>query len=100
MADVNWQQVSTLGGVKALGAATAIIRPTTFLTVFTAGVAVQTIFPPVSTVHMLALEFADAAGLTNGGNINIGAPVASVANRPMLLIYNPTTALYQVVTVA
>lgn len=102
MSVVNWQDllpVSALpGGAKHIGAATAIIAPTTFLTVMTAGVAVATITPPVPGVHMLALMFADATGVTNTGNI--AAVVASVASRPMLLIYDPTTALYYAVTVA
>lgn len=100
---VNWQDLLPVGGklssrAYSIGAATATIAPKTFLTVMTAGVAVATITPPVEGVHMLALLFADATGVTNTGNIAVVA--ASVANRPMLLIYNPITALYYPVTVA
>jgi hypothetical protein len=103
MSSLNFQDFSTVQSEsqptpKRIGAATATITPTTFLTVMTAGVAVATIVPPVTGCHMLALMFADNAGVTNTGNIS--AVVASVALRPMLLIYDPVSGNYFPVTVA
>jgi len=79
-------------------AAAATIAPKTFLTVLSAGPAIATITPPVEGAHMLALMFADVAGVTNTGNIS--AVVASVALRPMLLIYDPVSGNYFPVTTA
>jgi len=102
MSSLNFQDFSTvqseLQPLPKRIAAAATITPTTFLTVMTAGAAISTIVPPVAGCHMLALMFADAAGVTNNGNIS--AVVASVALRPMLLIYDPVSGNYFPVTVA
>lgn len=102
MSDLNFQNISTvhsdLQPTPTRMTAAATIAPTTFLTVLAAGPAVATITPPVTGAHMLALMFADAAGVTNTGNIS--AVVASVALRPMLLIYDPVSGNYFPVTVA
>ena len=102
MSDLNHQNINTVNSnlqpYPTRMAAAATIAPTTFLTVLSAGPAVATIVPPVSGAHMLALMFADVAGVTNTGNIS--AVVASVALRPMLLIYDPVSGNYFPVTTA
>lgn len=102
IAESDFQALSTVQGQLAPSpitmASAATIAPTTFLTVLTGAVAVVTITPPVSGTHMLALLFAGTSGVTTGGNIDSAA--ASVAGRPMLLIYNPLAAKYYPVTVA
>lgn len=102
MSDLDHQNFNTVQSDKqplpARMAAAATIAPTTFLTVLSAGPAVATIVPPVTGAHMLALMFADVAGVTNTGNIS--AVVASVALRPMLLIYDPVSGNYFPVTTA
>jgi len=102
MSDLNHQNINTVNSglqpTPTRMAAAATIAPTTFLTVLSAGPAVATITPPVTGAHMLALMFADAQGVTNTGNIS--AVVASVALRPMLLIYDPVSGNYFPVTTA
>jgi hypothetical protein len=102
MPDLDFQNFSTVqSGLQPKPntiASAATIAPTTFLTRLTGAVAVTTITPPVTGCHMLALSFAGVSGVATGGNVQ--STVASVADRPMLLIYNPVTATYFVVTVA
>lgn len=98
MPDLEFQNLSTVQNNLMPGpvtiVATAVISPTTFLTRLTAGVAVTTINPPVTGTHMLALSFAGVTGVATGGNIT--TTVASVANRPLLLIFDPNTRTYLV----
>jgi hypothetical protein len=89
----DWSQVSPTGqSVPVTLASAASIAPTTFLTILTGNVAVATIVPPVSHTHMLAIEFAGAAGVVATGNIKTA--VASVAGVANLFLYNPATGKY------
>ena len=66
----------------------------TFISIITGTTAIATITPPVQGQHMLVLIFTNAnpGGVTTGGNIaNAVDPATSV---PVLLFYNPITALY------
>jgi len=73
-------------------ASAATVAPITFLTVLTGNVAVTTITPPITSVHMIAIQFAGTAGIATGGNIQTAK--ASVAGEVMLLIYNPNLQKY------
>lgn len=95
-ADAQWQDFST---VQSLGqqkpqtiASAATIAPVSFLTILTGNTAVVTITPPLSGLHVLAIQFAGVAGVTAAGNILTAT--ASVAGQIMLLVYNPLTAKY------
>jgi hypothetical protein len=70
----------------------ATIAPSGFLTVLTGNTAVVNITPPLTGVHMIAIQFAGTAGVTAAGNVL--SATASVAGQIMLLVYNPTTAKY------
>lgn len=73
-------------------ASAATIAPVSFLTVMTGNVAVVTITPPMTGLHMLAIQFAGVAGVTAAGNILTAT--ATIAGQIMLLIYNPNTGKY------
>lgn len=73
-------------------ASAATIAPTSFLTIMTGNVAVVTITPPMTGLHMLAVQFAGVAGVTAAGNIL--TVKASIAGMVILFIYNPNTAKY------
>ncbi len=73
-------------------ASAATIAPVSFLTVMTGNTAVVTITPPLSGLHMLAIQFAGVAGVTAAGNILTAK--ASIAGMVILFIYNPNTAKY------
>jgi hypothetical protein len=73
-------------------ASAATIAPVGFLTVLTGNVAVVNITPPLPGVHMIAVQFAGVAGVTNAGNIQ--NTLATVAGQIMLLVYNPNTGKY------
>jgi hypothetical protein len=96
IAEQDWHQLSTVQGITSPKAGTmasaAVIAPTTFLTILTGNVAVTTITPPIPAGHMLALQFAGAAGLAAGGNILTAK--ASVVGEIMLVVYNPSLAKY------
>lgn len=99
--DLLFQNLSTVQNKtqpqpKNIGAATATITPTTFLTVTSAGVPVTYITPPIDGCHVLAVYFADVAGVgvVAPPNGNIGTAKASVAGEVMLLVYNPVSGLY------
>jgi hypothetical protein len=96
IAAADWQQLSPVQGPTSpqpvTVASAATIVPTTFLTVLTGNVAITAITPPVTHGHMLAIQFAGAAGITAGNNIT--TTKASVAGEVMLLVYNPITAKY------
>ena len=93
---VDWQQLSTVQGPNApkpmTVASAATIVPTTFLTVLTGNVAITAITPPVTFGHMIAIQFAGAAGITAGNNIT--TTKASVSGEVMLLVFNPITQKY------
>jgi hypothetical protein len=89
----DWAAVSPNSQVAPVTiASAATIAPSSFLTVLTGAVAVVNITPPVSTGHMLALQFAGTGGVTAAGNI--ATAKASVVGEVMLLVYNPNTAKY------
>lgn len=94
--ELNFQDFSTVNGPTqpkpATLASAATIAPTGFLTVLTGNVAVVNITPPMPSLHMLAIQFAGVAGVTNAGNVT--TTTASVAGQIMLLVYNPLTAKY------
>jgi len=73
-------------------ASAATIAPQSFLTIMTGNVAVVTITPPMTSLHMLAVQFAGVAGVTAAGNILTAK--ASIAGMVILFIYNPNTAKY------
>jgi hypothetical protein len=73
-------------------ASAATIAPVSFLTVMTGNVAVVTITPPLTGVHMIAVQFAGVAGVTAAGNILTAT--ATIAGQIMLLVFNPNTNKY------
>lgn len=104
MSDLNHQDFnvvqSNLQPLPVLITAAATIAPTTRFSTITGATPITTITPPVTGYHELVLMF-DAAtvnGLNTGGNIN--AAYTPVIGRPVVLYYDPRTALYYVGTVA
>ena len=93
---LNFQNLSTVQSKLQPGPATiasaATIAPVSFLTIMTGNTAVVNITPPQSGLHMLAIQFAGAAGVTAAGNILTAK--ASVAGMVLLFIYNPNTNKY------
>jgi len=73
-------------------ASAATIAPVGFLTVLTGNTAVVTITPPLTGLHVIAIQFAGVAGVTAAGNILTAT--ASVAGQIMLLVFNPLTNKY------
>lgn len=94
--NLNFQNFSTVQtkdqGLPITIASAATIAPVSFLTILTGNTAVVTITPPLTGLHMLAIQFAGTAGVTAAGNIL--TVTASVAGQIMLLVYNPATAKY------
>jgi len=93
---LNFQDYSTVQDrsqpqAKTLASANTI-APSGFLTVLTGNTVVKTITPPMAGLHMLAIQFAGAAGVDATGNVLTAK--ASVAGEVMLLVYNPITAKY------
>jgi len=68
------------------------IAPVSFLTILTGNTVVKTITPPLDGQHMLAIQFAGAAGVDATGNVLTAK--ASVAGEVMLLVFNPNTRKY------
>lgn len=68
------------------------IAPVSTLTVLTGNVVIKTITPPIPTLHVIALQFAGAAG--NDATGNILTAKASIAGMIILYMYNPNTAKY------
>src|SRR3979409_1672845 len=96
--DAIFQQISTvqnnLQPSPPTIASAATIAPTTLMTFITGTVQIGTITPPVTGAHMLVLIFTNAAPgvLLTTGNIKVAT--APVQNVPVLLFYDPITALY------
>ena len=94
--DLQFQDFSTVQSLQqqkpATIASAATIAPQSFLTIMTGNVAVVNITPPINGLHMLAVQFAGAAGVTAAGNILTAK--ASIAGMVILFIYNPVTAKY------
>lgn len=101
MADLDFQNFSTVQSNKqplpktiASAADITAIPIIGFISIITGTTAIASITPPVTGQHMLALIFTNAnpGGVTTGGNIaNVVDPATNV---PVLLFYNPITALY------
>lgn len=68
------------------------IAPVSYLTVLTGNVVIKTITPPLSNLHVLAIQFAGVAGVDATGNIK--TLKASVVGEVMLLVYDPVAAKY------
>jgi hypothetical protein len=100
MPDLNFQDLSTVqSGLQpkpVTVTAAATIAPTTFLTLLTGATAVTTITPPVTGTHMLCIVPGGATGFAAGGNVTGGT--TTVASRACLLVFNPATNGYTVVT--
>jgi hypothetical protein len=94
--DADWQQLSTVQSVlqpkPVTMAAANTIAPTTFLTILTGNVVIKTITPPITGLHMLAIQFAGVLGNDATGNI-LTAKV-SIVGMIVLYIYNPATGKY------
>lgn len=98
MADLNFQNFSTVQSnqqpMPVTVASAATFVPTGFLTIVTGTEQLETITPPVSGVHLLALVFTNAAPgafLTTG---NIANAVTPTQNVPTFLLYNPLAGTY------
>ena len=94
--DLSFQDFSTVQSLLQQKPQTivsaATIAPQSFLTIMTGNTAVVTITPPLTGLHMLAVQFAGAAGVTAAGNILTAK--ASIAGMVILFIYNPSTGKY------
>ena len=99
MADLNFQQLSTVQSNLQQGpvtmASATTIAPTTFMTLVTGTTNIATITPPVSGQHMLVLIATTTSpmSLLTTGNILLGSTVL-VQNKPVLLFFNPDSAKY------
>lgn len=98
MADGQFQNFSTvqsnLQPAPVTIAAATTITPTSLVTFLTGTTQVATINPPVSGIHMLVLIFTNGSpgALLTSGNIKTGT--APAQNIPVLLFWDPITALY------
>jgi hypothetical protein len=72
------------------------IAPVSFLTILTGNTVIKTITPPLTTVHMIALQFAGNAGSDATGNIT--AAFTSVNGQIGLYVFNPISNKYTAVT--
>lgn len=98
MSDPLFQNLSTVQSNKQPTpptiASAATIAPQTLMTFLTGTVQLATIVPPVTGCHMLVLVFTNGspgAFVTTG---NIKAAYQPIQNLPVVLFYDPTTALY------
>ena len=98
MSDLAFQQLSTVQSNVQPNpptiASAAIISPQTLVTFLTGTAQVATINPPVTGQHMLVLIFTNGspgAFVTTG---NIKAAYQPIQNLPVVLFYDPITALY------
>lgn len=97
MADIDWQNFSTVQANPQQKAATipaaATITPTGFVTHITGTTQLATINPPVSGDHMLCLVFPDAMGaFATSGNIAVAADPG--VNIPVFLVYSAKYGKY------
>jgi hypothetical protein len=98
MSDLAFQDLSTVQSDKQPNpptiASAATISPKTFMSTISGTTPVTTIVPPVTGAHMLAFRWTTgtANGFNTGGNIAIA--YTTITNRPILLFYDPVTALY------
>lgn len=100
MSDALFQNLSTVQSdkqpVPPTITAAATISPTTFLSIIEGSTAIETINPPVSGVHMIALIAGGTTLTTTGGNVVGGT--TTVDERVYLFIYEPISALYNLVS--
>lgn len=98
MNEVDFQQLSTVQSLQQPKprtiASAATIAPTTRLTRLTGTTPVTTITPPVPGYHELAFVWTTgtANGFNTGGNIAVA--YTTITDRPVVLFYDPRTALY------
>ncbi|TMI87852.1 MAG: hypothetical protein E6H08_18750 [Bacteroidetes bacterium] len=98
MSDALFQNFSTVQSneqpVPNTIAAAATITPLTLITFLTGTTQVVTINPPVTGQHMLVLIFTNGSpgAFTTAGNIK--AAYQPIQNLPVVLFYDPVTALY------
>jgi hypothetical protein len=96
MPDVQYQDFSTVQSLlqqKPQTIASAnVIAPVSFMTILTGNVVVKTITPPLTGLHMIAIQFAGVAGVDATGNVL--TLKASVVGEIMLLVFNPSVAKY------
>lgn len=99
--DLNFQQISTVQNQNmpqpVTLASAATIAPTTFLTFVTGAVQIDTITPPVTGCHMLALVGGTSV-ISAAGNVLVGTTL--IASRVLLLFYNPITGKYSIMSTA
>lgn len=92
----DWQNLSSvqspLQPKPSTLASANVIAPVTFLTILTGNTVVKTITPPITSLHMLAIQFAGVAGVDATGNV--ATAKASVAGMIVLFIYNPLSLKY------
>lgn len=89
----NFSTVQTKDQQQPITIASAnTIAPVGFLTILTGNTVVKTITPPLTGLHVLAIQFAGVAGVDNTGNVL--TTTASVAGQIMLLCFNPLTQKY------
>jgi len=98
MSDALFQNFSTVQSneqpVPNTIAAATTITPLTLITFLTGTTQVVTINPPVTGQHMLVLIFTNGSpgAFTTAGNIK--AAYQPIQNLPVVLFYDPVTALY------
>lgn len=94
--DIQFQDFSTVQSLQQQKpqtiASANVIAPVSFLTILTGNVVVKTITPPLTGLHMIAIQFAGVAGVDATGNVL--TLTASVAGQIMLLVFNPSTNKY------
>lgn len=104
MSDLDHQQFNPTQSNKqqlpTTMASAATVTPKHRFTRFTGTTPISSITPPVTGYHELVFVFttATAGHLAAGGNIH--AAYTSIADRPVLLCYDPRTSLYYVHSVA
>jgi hypothetical protein len=103
MSDLLFQNFSTVQSdqqpLPATVASATAIAPTTFLSKVTGSTEIDTISPPVTGCHMLALVSVDGAVvLGTSGNILVG--YTTVQNRVIFLVYDPALAKYFIQSIA
>jgi hypothetical protein len=94
-AESDWQRYAPWGSGASTIASAATIAPGPGLTVLTGNTAVVTITPPMTSPHIIGIQFAGVAGVTAAGNIT--AVKASVAGEVILFVYNTLTNKYSAV---
>jgi hypothetical protein len=99
--DLNFQQLSTVQSnlqltPKRIASATTV-APTTFLTLLSGTVDVNTLTPPVTGCHALVVVWTDASpgDVLTTGNILVGTTTIA-QNSIALFIYDPVQAKYYV----